>query len=213
MSVKAAPDASQKQQLLSKEMTDQISADVVQGVATGVAKQLQERAGELAQSAGTVLKDKMAHVWDEQVRGGKLEGPLPLRALCFLGGIGLIGVGALGLLNVFNAIFAPTAFILHAYQVFFGLLITVVEGKNLGSFFESHRERVDKYFFFLSLMGGRGALYILVGTLAVSMWSLTDLAIGIYMIFLGVVCVMVHFHLEGQLHNEIKNRIGIEAQP
>ncbi|PFH36842.1 hypothetical protein BESB_050340 [Besnoitia besnoiti] len=128
------------------------------------------------------------------------EGPKPLRALCFLGGIALIGVSALQIVNIVSAVGNPASYILQFFLMMFGVAICVVEAKDL-----EHLERLKPFFAnwfrFLTVPLGKGLFYILIGTISLSLWTSNFLLlfVGGYMILMGIMCVMVHFGLRQQL--------------
>ncbi|CBZ50812.1 conserved hypothetical protein [Neospora caninum Liverpool] len=128
------------------------------------------------------------------------EGPKPLRALCFVGGVGLIAVTVLQIMNIFSMVGNPASYILQFFLMMFGVAICVVEAKDL-----EQLERLQPFFAtwfkFLTVPLGKGLFYILVGAICLSLWTSNFflLFVGGYMVLMGIMCVMIHFGLRHQL--------------
>lgn len=53
---------------------------------------------------------------------------------------------------------------------------------------------------FLTLLNGRGGLYAFLGTLLLSQWpQLFDVLLGFYMVFIGVLMILVGSHAKGKM--------------
>ncbi|KEP61665.1 UNVERIFIED_CONTAM: hypothetical protein HHA_267300 [Hammondia hammondi] len=140
--------------------------------------------------------------------GGKLlertnlvkEGPKPLRALCFVGGLVLIAVTVLQIMNIFSVVGNPASYILQLFVMMFGVAICVIEAKDFEQL-ERLQPLFVTWFKFLTVPLGKGLFYILVGAICVSLWSSNFLLlfVGGYMVLMGIMCVMVHFGMRHQL--------------
>lgn len=121
------------------------------------------------------------------------EGPSLLRFLCFLGGFGMLMSSILSMINIFSFLTGPSAYVLQVYQGFFGVIIMVIEAKDW-DWFDRLKPWLIEWFRFLSVPAGKGAFYIFVGSLGVSLWvrNIIAFAIGLYMGVLGLMCIAVH---------------------
>lgn len=121
------------------------------------------------------------------------EGPTLLRLLCFVGGLVMLTSSILSVVNVFGLLTSPSTYVLQLYQGFFGLIIMVVEAKDWDCF-DQFKPWMTEWFRFLTVPAGKGAFYLFVGSLGVSLWvrNLLSFTVGLYMAFMGIVCIAVH---------------------
>jgi len=166
--------------------------NLAQQQAQQMMNQVQQQATQAAKDAGNQLAANTAALWEKHI--GKMEGPKPLRVLCLLGGLALFVVSALGILNLPSLLFSPTFFILQMFEGMFGLMTIVIEAHNF-PYLEKFQPVLKEWFKFLTVVGGRGVFYVFQGVLAISLFSLFDLIIGCYMVFVGVTCILIHFNL------------------
>lgn len=91
------------------------------------------------------------------------------------------------------------------YQGFFGVVTMIVEAKNWDCF-DHFKPWMTEWFRFLTVPAGKGAFYLFVGSLGVSLWlrNFFSFIVGLYMSFMGVVCIAVH------AGNTWKPQYGIE---
>eukprot|EP00929_Paragymnodinium_shiwhaense_P007598 TRINITY_DN111509_c0_g1_i1.p1 TRINITY_DN111509_c0_g1~~TRINITY_DN111509_c0_g1_i1.p1 ORF type:complete len:188 (-),score=43.30 TRINITY_DN111509_c0_g1_i1:187-750(-) len=124
-----------------------------------------------------------------------------LNVLCFIGGAALVLNGAFGVLDVFDAMSEPIYYTVNAYQVFFGLVTCMSElhpkfvGANAHSVLQHWQDWMHEWALGLTELWGRGLFYLFQGSLAVMSSSLLSLgtAAGVYMMFLGLICVSQHW--------------------
>lgn len=121
------------------------------------------------------------------------EGPTLLRLLCFLGGLVMLTSSIISVVNVFALLTAPSTYVLQMYQGFFGVITMIVEAKDWDCF-DQFKPWMTEWFRFLTVPAGKGAFYLFVGSLGVSLWvrNLLSFTVGLYMAFMGVVCIAVH---------------------
>eukprot|EP00922_Rhytidocystis_sp_ex-Travisia-forbesii_P007508 GHVS01010956.1.p1 GENE.GHVS01010956.1~~GHVS01010956.1.p1 ORF type:complete len:233 (+),score=32.83 GHVS01010956.1:323-1021(+) len=128
------------------------------------------------------------------------EGPKPLRALCFVGGLGLTVCSTVYVCFIFSILTAPAIYVLHVYEAVFGVVVMVLEAKDMNCL-SNFKQFVGEWLKFTTVPGGKGAFYFFIGSLAISMFN-RNLALfiaGVYMCAMGIICGLVHFGLERQL--------------
>eukprot|EP01070_Trichotokara_eunicae_P001714 Trichotokara_eunicae@DN2095_c0_g1_i2.p1 len=143
----------------------------------------------------------------------ELEGPYPLRAICGIAGAAMAGAAGLSMLNIFTALFSPAKFILTAYQLLFGILIAVVELKDLpcGS---KLKDFAYKWMPCLTIVGGKGCFYLFAGSLGLS-FGLTKLLLFIPAACVsacGIVLILFHFGKCNTLQEKYNQSVMYQTQ-
>jgi EF-hand domain pair/COPI associated protein len=110
------------------------------------------------------------------------------QSLGFIGGLAMIASNGIAILDRFFS-FNFAGSLLAVYGVFFGLIITILDGP--GPCAQYLNRRTLFYAKFLEFTWGRGALYFFVGTLQVSNWNMLDWAVGGFMMFVGITAIGV----------------------
>lgn len=134
------------------------------------------------------------------------EGPTLLRFLCFLGGFAMVVSSVLSMLNVFSLITSPSTYVLQVYQGFFGVITMIVEAKDWECL-DQFKPWMIEWFRFLTVPAGKGAFYVFIGSLGISLWvrNLLAFTVGLYMASLGFICVAIH---AGASHSKRAGRLG-----
>lgn len=127
------------------------------------------------------------------------EGPSVLRVLCFIGGLGMLISSILSLINILSLLTGPSTYVLQIYQGFFGIITMIVEAKDWDCF-DQLKPWMSHWFRFLTVPAGKGAFYIFVGSLGVSLWirNLLAFTVGLYMAGMGLSCIAVHAGIVGK---------------
>lgn len=124
-----------------------------------------------------------------ELRNQAQDGDQSLRVLALMGGLASIVIGILELVTRFLQLNLVGALI-DVYIILLGVIVVVLEGKNM--FLSGHFvERLHKNALFLKFLWGRGALYFVCGTLQLSQIDLLNLAVGLYMCFVGGLYIVV----------------------
>ncbi|KAL3129899.1 COPI associated family protein [Cryptosporidium hominis] len=128
------------------------------------------------------------------------EGPKPLRALCFVGGIFLSLASLLGIFSISQLFLSPGSYLFEAVLFGLGIVVMIVESKDIEKL-KPFRDFCLEWAKFLTVPAGKGTLYLLSGILAMSIFRINflELFAGTYMAFLGVICIMVQFGCRNQL--------------
>lgn len=128
------------------------------------------------------------------------EGPKPLRALCFVGGIFLSLASLLGIFSISQLFLSPGSYLFEAVLFGLGIVVMIVESKDIEKL-KPFRDFCLEWAKFLTVPAGKGTLYLLSGILAMSIFRINflELFAGTYMAFLGVICIMVQFGCRSQL--------------
>eukprot|EP00929_Paragymnodinium_shiwhaense_P074337 TRINITY_DN38030_c0_g2_i1.p1 TRINITY_DN38030_c0_g2~~TRINITY_DN38030_c0_g2_i1.p1 ORF type:complete len:210 (+),score=55.28 TRINITY_DN38030_c0_g2_i1:69-698(+) len=119
------------------------------------------------------------------------ENPTSVKVFCFMTGLILIVFSLLGCFNIFGGIVAPRQYLTNVYNVIFGLIICICDGKEswMKSCFDV-QSKLFQYAFFLATQTGRALFYLYVGTMTLLVlpdswfWSLLYIIIG------GVLCLL-----------------------
>eukprot|EP00927_Polykrikos_kofoidii_P013347 TRINITY_DN15812_c0_g2_i1.p1 TRINITY_DN15812_c0_g2~~TRINITY_DN15812_c0_g2_i1.p1 ORF type:complete len:213 (+),score=47.26 TRINITY_DN15812_c0_g2_i1:218-856(+) len=124
------------------------------------------------------------------------ENPTSVKVFCFLIGLTLIVFSILGCFNLFAAAFEPREYLGNLYNVFFGLIICICDGKE--SWMKTCGDvqgKLFRYAFFLATQTGRALFYLYVGSMTLLtlpdnvVWSLIYVVIG------GVLCILAFLML------------------
>eukprot|EP01053_Blabericola_migrator_P006863 Blabericola_migrator_1__6862@NODE_3475_length_1743_cov_49_458831_g2160_i0_p1_GENE_NODE_3475_length_1743_cov_49_458831_g2160_i0NODE_3475_length_1743_cov_49_458831_g2160_i0_p1_ORF_typecomplete_len191_score26_40COPI_assoc/PF08507_10/2e15TssN/PF17555_2/0_24_NODE_3475_length_1743_cov_49_458831_g2160_i05821154 len=123
-----------------------------------------------------------------------LEGPKPIRVLAALGGLGMMGVAGLQLLNFPLFFLEPWRYVLLCYMLLFGLAIVSIEAKSASSR-TNNKQFIYRWFPFVSIVGGKGITYIFFGTLGLSFgWHhLLMFGTSAFVAGIGLVYCLIHF--------------------
>eukprot|EP00914_Ancora_sagittata_P019847 GHVO01039463.1.p1 GENE.GHVO01039463.1~~GHVO01039463.1.p1 ORF type:complete len:190 (+),score=33.25 GHVO01039463.1:399-968(+) len=143
----------------------------------------------------------------------ELEGSYPLRAICGICGLVMMLACGFGMLNIFTLITKPARFILRAYQMFFGLMIAVIEIKDVPICGKKIEEFAHKYAPFLTIIGGKGIFYAFAGSLGVM--SISDFIIfvpSVAVMVCGVVLIFIHLGQCQKLSDKYNETIRLEQE-
>jgi len=128
------------------------------------------------------------------------SGPSGVRMLCFLGGCVTTVISFLNFLNIFALLLEPISFVLNAYTLIFGIITICIEADadQLEAFpvfcfvagrVSKTQEWLHENSKFLTLLGGRGIFYIMVGMVLWSESSIFFLVAGLANTINGVLCL------------------------
>eukprot|EP00921_Rhytidocystis_pertsovi_P022812 GHVQ01036360.1.p1 GENE.GHVQ01036360.1~~GHVQ01036360.1.p1 ORF type:complete len:290 (+),score=65.20 GHVQ01036360.1:586-1455(+) len=168
------------------------------GAGADMAKSVGQEAYRHAARIGSQLFEKgKGFLSNNRIIG---EGPMPLRALCFVGGAAITATSMMYLVFFFHFLTGPAVYILHVYEVLFGITAMVIEAKDM-QFLSRFKAFVEDWLKFITVPGGKGAFYFFIGSLGVSLFTrnLALFVAGAYMAVMGIICVLVHFGLQRQL--------------
>lgn len=121
-----------------------------------------------------------------EIRGHMQNTSSTVRAGSFLGGLGVVFVALLSLLNVFRIAYDGVDYLVNMYQLFFGLITIFLEGKREWPGVARIQELIYREAHFLSLVNGRALFYLFEGSLFIIQMQLLQIIAGAYMATLGV---------------------------
>lgn len=133
------------------------------------------------------------------------QGPGGVRFLAFVASVGSASLAVMSLLNIVEFFAHLILYLVSLYQMVFAITTVLFEmdPEWIVKIQETTHIPVSKYqdmllenARFLALTGGRGLFYIFQGTLWLafaSFTSLLQLAVGLFLIFVGSLHVMMHF--------------------
>jgi len=121
--------------------------------------------------------------------------------------------GFIGFFNHFMSLSLLQA-CLSVYTFFFGFVIVMLESQ--GIFFpDDWKKRIKVQAKFLTMLNGRGALYVFLGTLLMAQWpDFWESIAGLYMAFLGSFMFFVGLHTKSKLdsvRSSLKNEAAARA--
>jgi len=126
------------------------------------------------------------------------EGPMTFRVAALAGGFVMILQGFYSFLGEFLTLSMLQA-ILDIYTFFFGFVIVMLEGRGF-LYPSSVKALLARQAKFLTLLNGRGALYVFLGTLRIAQWpDLGATLLGWYMVLLGLTMAIVGHHAKTKL--------------
>lgn len=128
------------------------------------------------------------------------QGPAGVRFLGFCGGIASAVLSVMAIINPLGLVFGPVAYLLCSYQFIFSLTTVIFEMPPeyvaKVPVVSQYQDLLLQKAKFLSETLGRGLFYIFQGSLWLCFASLkefTHLLIGLWMIFIGVLNIMIHY--------------------
>lgn len=126
------------------------------------------------------------------------EGPMTFRVASLIGGFVMILNGFFGFFGSFFALQLLKT-ILCFYTLGFGFVIVMLEGRGM-LYPPSVKKIIVKHAKFLTLLNGRGAFYVFVGTLLMAQWpDFGNAVLGLYMCAVGFVMFVVGYHSKVKL--------------
>eukprot|EP00397_Hematodinium_sp_SG-2012_P064436 GEMP01091117.1.p1 GENE.GEMP01091117.1~~GEMP01091117.1.p1 ORF type:complete len:190 (+),score=35.51 GEMP01091117.1:64-633(+) len=143
----------------------------------------QPQVGSSLVSQGKFFMEKGIH----EVRGHIQDSPSAIRAGSFVGGLCVIVVATLNVLNVFTLTYDCITYLVNVYQLLFGLITLFLEGKKTWWCVTSVQTAIYREAHFLSLINGRALFYIFEGSLFVIQVQFMSVLVGTYMVVLGLV--------------------------
>jgi hypothetical protein len=115
------------------------------------------------------------------------QGPLTLRAMCMIGGIGLTTSGALSIINIFSLL-NPLHLLIEIYLCVFGVIILILEMQDTVCT-AGLRDNIRTYAKFLTYISGRAAFYVFAGSLSLAQFpNFVDTVVGGYLVGMGFLC-------------------------
>ncbi len=132
---------------------------------------------------------------------------MTFRVMALCGGVAMVFQCVMGSLGKFLS-FSPLQALIEVYCGIFGLMTIVLEGQNW-KFLTKFRLYLDEYAKFLTYTWGRGIFYVFSGSLMVSQFNLFDMAIGGWMVFVGLTSIAVGQHTANKL-TDLKKTLGSE---
>eukprot|EP00397_Hematodinium_sp_SG-2012_P040952 GEMP01044993.1.p1 GENE.GEMP01044993.1~~GEMP01044993.1.p1 ORF type:complete len:228 (-),score=34.21 GEMP01044993.1:1094-1741(-) len=156
----------------------QAQADAEKQVAHGIAERAMHGAGKTAKAGALELKIYVT------------ENPASLKMICFVTALCLIVFSIIGIINITN-VADPIDYIVTIFNVIFGFLIVVTEGKASWGFC-GVREKIFQNFGFLTYPAGRSGFYIYVGIMVLGIlpsetfWKVLYIIMGVTLAVCGI---------------------------
>jgi len=146
-------------------------------------------AGSLTGSLGSSMIKEVRGKLDRgltEVRAHIQNSSSAIRAGSFLGGVSIVVVALLSVLNVFRMAYDSVSYLVNLYQLFFGLVTIFLEGKREWPGVARVQNIIYKEAHFLSVVNGRALFYLFLGSLFISQMQILQIIVGAYMAALGV---------------------------
>jgi len=126
------------------------------------------------------------------------ENPASVKVACFLVGLVLILFSILGCLNLFGAAFKPKEYLTNVYNVFFGIIICICDGKEswMNSCWDV-QNKLFQYAYVLASQTGRAIFYFYVGSMTLlvlpdnAFWDVVYVCIGAALCLLALLMLIL----------------------
>lgn len=145
-------------------------------------------------SAATFVNEQVG-----KVRQLAEEGPLSFRVLAFLGGVAMIVTSVLDWVGEIFA-FKLLRCLISIYTFLFGIVICILEGRTFVPETHKYQQKLVGFAKILQYVWGRGLFYFFAGALQFSQMRILDIASGGFMIFVGIVSLIVGNRTAKKLH-------------
>mmetsp|Transcript_74390 Transcript_74390/g.210496 ORF Transcript_74390/g.210496 Transcript_74390/m.210496 type:complete len:210 (-) Transcript_74390:22-651(-) len=128
------------------------------------------------------------------------ENPASVKIACFVVGLILIVFSILGLFNIFNAALDPAEYLGNVYNVFFGIIICICDGKE--SWMKSCwdvQAKLFQYAYVLATQTGRALFYFYIGSMTILIlpdsfiWSVIYIVLGSLLCSLALLMLFIHW--------------------
>jgi len=154
------------------------------------------------QAVGQLVAGRMARSAAEQTVGLLRKGAGEIRvyiernhysvhALSLCGGLALAFVSALGLLNIFGSLLGPLSYLLHGYQLSFGIVLCIIDGP--GEKWPRAQAAIVQNVPFLHHNAGRSLFYLFIACLEGSQDSWVHDILGWYFLVIAVMHIVLKF--------------------
>jgi hypothetical protein len=158
-----------------------------------------QMAAAAARQAGSAAVDSTKHGIRE-IGAYIQENPTSVKVFCFITGLVLIVFSILGCFNLFGAAFAPREYLSNVYNVMFGILICVCDGKEswMVSCFNVQAKLFEQAFF-LATQTGRAMFYIYIGSMTLLVlpdsvfWKIVYIAIGGWLCLMALLMLIIQW--------------------
>uniref|UniRef100_A0A7S1S0Q1 Uncharacterized protein n=1 Tax=Alexandrium catenella TaxID=2925 RepID=A0A7S1S0Q1_ALECA len=155
-----------------------------------VADMQRQMAGHVAQQ-GAQEAQARARYGIREVKLYIQENPVSLKVMCFITGLVLMVFSILGVFNIFNAAFRPKEYMTNVYNLVFGMIICICDGKE--SWSKSCcdvQAKLFTYAYALATQTGRALFYFYVGSMTLLVLPDNFLWDVIYACIGGVLCLL-----------------------
>mmetsp|Transcript_25114 Transcript_25114/g.49949 ORF Transcript_25114/g.49949 Transcript_25114/m.49949 type:complete len:255 (+) Transcript_25114:129-893(+) len=123
----------------------------------------------------------------EKVEVLATTGPFSFKVMGYLGGMAMTCSSFLDILGQF-VLFHPINALVSIYTFMFGLIVILLEGKELSSTVTLKRT-IEHYAKFLEFIWGRGLLYFFAGSLQFARLGVLNFLVGGFMIIWGIIII------------------------
>jgi len=152
------------------------------------------------------------------------QGPAGVRLLAFGGGFASCVNSGLSIINPLGALLATVSYLISAYQLLFSLTTMLFEAKpewiQKVPSLDRYQDMLIEKCKFMTESQGRGLFYVFQGTLWLSLGSfkkLFNLAIGLWMVFVGILHILIHYGgyqiVAEKVSNQYKKLTSQETPP
>jgi len=169
------------------------------------AAEMQRQMAAAAAAQGARQAASQAKTGINEITAYITENPASVKVMCFVVGLVLMVFSILGCFSLFGAEWKAKEYLNNIYNIFFGLLICICEGRDSWQQACCNvRDKLHAYAFFLATHTGKACFYLYVGTMTIlvlpdsTFWSIIYVIIGsvlsllaLWMLFLawcGKIC-------------------------
>jgi len=159
--------------------------------------------------------------YGRQFRSYIQSGHWTIRGLCLICGIATTAISGINFLNVVALLFEPLACVLNIYTFIFGIITISIEADPdqlesipLVCLFSDRVLETQKWLYvhakFLTLLGGRGVFYVMVGMVLWSEEHLFFELCGTFNIINGILCIVMFFGYDAE--TALKKQMAAPSQ-
>jgi len=192
----ATPQATQFGSSSGPVPTAQTAQNGGSGAGYDPAAELQRQMAQAAAEQGAQAASSKAKASFYEIKAYIQENPSSVKVICFFLGLVLCIFSILGLFNLFGAMFSPKEWLANFYNVAFGVIICICDGKE--SWMEkcgNVQARLFQQCYFLATATGKALFYLYVGTMTLLVLPVSFFWSFFYIIIGSALCVMALFML------------------
>ncbi|CAK9043014.1 unnamed protein product [Durusdinium trenchii] len=184
---------------MASQATPQVYGQASHDPAAELQRQMASAAAQSAAEQGARVAGEKAKHGFYEVKAYIVENPSSVKTLCFLIGLILMIFSILGVINPFGAFSRPGEYLANIYNVFFGVIICICDGKE--DWMRACGDVQTKLFqraFFLATPTGKAFFYFYVGSMTILMlpegiWSVIYIILGSCLSLLALVMLFFQY--------------------
>mmetsp|Transcript_57486 Transcript_57486/g.136735 ORF Transcript_57486/g.136735 Transcript_57486/m.136735 type:complete len:245 (+) Transcript_57486:57-791(+) len=155
-----------------------------------------------------------------EVKAFVMENPASIRVISFLVGLTLMVVSVLGC-TIAATTFGAREYLTNFYNVIFGIVICISEGRDSWTCCCNLQERLFNQFFFLATVTGRATFYFFVGSMTLLVlphldewfWEVIYVVLGFALVLIALCQYFLYFFGAACGCSAHKDALDLDVQP